>query len=103
MNTGLPQEQFKRILDIFRRYPQVTDVILFGSRAKGNFREGSDIDFALKGENLDHRLLTQVEMDYDALELPWELNLVVYDTIENPDLKEHIDRIGVSRSAVSLG
>ena len=71
-------------------------IVLFGSRAKGNAREGSDIDIALKGTDLDSRLLTQISMDYDTLNFPWKLDVIIYDQIENPDLKDHIDRVGFS-------
>ena len=96
MKTGIPPEHFEKILKIFQKYSQIQEVILFGSRAKGNYREGSDIDFAFKGKNLDSSLLTQIEMDYDNLNLPWKIDLVLYDSIENKDLKDHIDRVGVS-------
>ena len=95
MNAGLSPEHLAQILKIFRKYPQIDEVILFGSRAKGTHREGSDIDIALKGRGLDSRLLTQIDLDYDALYLPWKLDVVIYDRIENQDLKDHVDRVGV--------
>ncbi len=96
MNTGIEPQHFGKILKIFQKYSQIKKVILFGSRAKGNYRTGSDIDVALKGKNLDSRLLTQIGMDYDALDLPWKLDVIIYDRIENTDLKDHIDRVGRS-------
>ncbi|MBI3541539.1 MAG: nucleotidyltransferase domain-containing protein [Deltaproteobacteria bacterium] len=96
MNSGILPEHLKKILGILRAYPQIQEVILFGSRAKGNYREGSDIDLALKGKNLDSRLLTLIGIDYDALYLPWKLDVILYDQIENADLKDHIDRVGVN-------
>ncbi len=95
-NTGIPPQHFQSILNLFKKYPQIHEVILLGSRTKGNFREGSDIDLALKGENLDSRLLTQLEMDYEELNLPWKLDLILYHQIQNEDLKDHIHRVGVT-------
>ena len=95
MNVGIAAGPLEKIRKIFHKYSQVKEVILFGSRAKGTQREGSDIDIALKGDNIDSRLLTQISIDYDTLYLPWKLDLIVYDTIENPDLKDHIDRVGI--------
>lgn len=95
MNTGIPPPQLKKIRQIFQKYPQIKEVVLFGSRAKGNAREGSDIDLAVKGKKIDSRLLTQIGLDYDALYLPWKLDVIAYDTIENAELKEHIDRVGI--------
>ena len=94
-NIGIDAESFRKILNLFKKHPQIKTVVLFGSRAKDNFREGSDIDLALKGKDLDTRLLTEIEMDYEALYLPWKLDLVIYDKIENQELKDHIDRIGI--------
>lgn len=95
MNTGIAPEHLKKIRAIFSQYPNIEKVVLFGSRAKGTYREGSDIDLALKGKNIDSRLLTQIGLDYDALYLPWKLDVIIYDTIENSDLKDHVDRVGV--------
>ena len=96
MNCGIAPEHLEKIRAIFRKYSQIDEVILFGSRAKGTHREGSDIDLALKGRELDSRLLAQIALDYEALYLPWKLDVILYDTIENSDLKEHVDRVGVS-------
>ena len=95
MNTGIESKHLKKIRDIFQKYPQIQKAILFGSRSKGNAREGSDIDVALKGKEIDSRVLTQIGIDYDALYLPWKLDIIAYDTIENPDLRAHIDRVGI--------
>ena len=70
-------------------------MILFGSRAKGNFREGSDIDIALKGEETTHDQRDEILRKYDALFIPWKLDLVVYRSIKEPNLREHIDRVGI--------
>lgn len=96
MNTGIAAEHLARLHAIFIKHPHIIDVILYGSRAKGTHREGSDIDIALKGTTIDARLLAQIDTDYDALYLPWKLDLCAYEQIANVDLKSHIDRVGVS-------
>lgn len=93
--TGIDEVSFNKIINLFSLHPSLTEVVLYGSRAKGNYREGSDIDLALKGRSLNSTLLTRIEWDYDRLLLPWKLDLIVYDDIQNKDLKEHIDRVGV--------
>lgn len=94
-STGIDPDKLQKICSLFSKYPNIQEVLLFGSRAKGNYRNGSDIDLALKGGDLTSRLLTQIELDYDALYFPWKINLVVYSTISNQALKEHIDRVGI--------
>ncbi len=92
---GIPPEHCGRIFDLFQEVPGGTELILFGSRAKGNFREGSDIDLALKGPNLTHEYRSQLLCKYEDLYLPWKLDVVLYHSIETPALKEHIDRCGI--------
>lgn len=92
---GIDPDKLQKICSLFTKYPAIDEVLLFGSRAKGNYREGSDIDLALKGTDLNSTFLTQIELDYDTLYFPWKINLVVYNTISNKALKEHIDRVGI--------
>ena len=80
---------------IFAEYPAIDKVILYGSRAKGNYREGSDIDLTIVGQNLDLNLLTKIENKLDDLLLPYNIDLSILHKIENPDLIEHIERVGI--------
>ncbi|NLJ78852.1 MAG: nucleotidyltransferase domain-containing protein, partial [Tissierellia bacterium] len=66
-----------------------------GSRAKGNYRNGSDIDLALLGKDLDLQYINRIHLDIDELYLPYKLDLVIYSRIENNDLIDHIDRVGI--------
>jgi predicted nucleotidyltransferase len=96
MIGGIADEHWQKILSVFRKHPSITEVILYGSRAKGNFRNGSDIDIAIKGDCIEDRQLTQISMDYEDLYLPWKMDVTVYATLSNPDLKNHIDRVGIA-------
>lgn len=91
---GIKEPFSSQILNLFRGLPANVEVILFGSRAKGNFREGSDIDLALKGKGLTQAICTELHSHYENLYLPWKLDLVIYETLQEPALKEHIDRVG---------
>ncbi|MBI4238686.1 MAG: nucleotidyltransferase domain-containing protein [Deltaproteobacteria bacterium] len=103
MIGGIADEHWQRIVAVFRKHPNITDVILYGSRAKGNFREGSDIDLAVKGTNIQSEQLTQIDMDYEDLYLPWQFDVRLYDTIRNEALKAHIDHVGISLLALPCG
>lgn len=83
------------ILRIFKSLFPGTQVVLFGSRAKGVFREGSDIDLVVKGRCFTSKEKEQIMSAYEELFLPWKLDLVLYDSIQEPALKHHIDRVGV--------
>ena len=67
---------------------------MYGSRAKGNYTAGSDIDITLKGEELDLEQLNKINIDLDDLLLPYTFDLSILHQIANPDLIEHIERVG---------
>jgi len=94
MKYGLEENTISKIHEVFARYPQIEQVIIFGSRAKGNFKSGSDVDLALKGRHLNLKTINQISNDIDDLLLPYMFDLIAYSSINNPELLEHIERIG---------
>lgn len=95
MPYGLSQEDLDAIVKVIASEPKITQAILFGSRAKGNFRSGSDIDIALKGKNLGLAELNCLYAALDELPLIYKFDLVIFDRITEPALVEHIERVGV--------
>jgi len=91
---GLQSHTIQAICDIFQRYTGVEKAILYGSRAKGNYRTGSDIDLTLDGSQLDLSLLHKIENDLDDLLLPYKIDLSLLKHIKNPELLDHIQRVG---------
>lgn len=94
MEFGLDELDVDAICRVLYNYPQISRAIIYGSRAKGNFCEASDIDLTLEGQNLDLSLLFQIENELDDLLLPWKIDLSILKKIENPELVEHIERVG---------
>lgn len=94
MKYGLEHSDIKKIQAVFASFPEVEEVILFGSRAKGNYKPTSDIDLTLKGEKINLAVLHQIENDLDDLLLPYKIDLSIFEQIDNPDLIEHINRVG---------
>lgn len=95
MDCGLTPTELHSIRNIFAQYPQIQRVLLYGSRAKGNYKPASDIDLALIGDDLHLSDLTSLAFALDDLLLPYKFDLTLYARIPNPDLREHIDRVGV--------
>jgi predicted nucleotidyltransferase len=95
MPFGLPDEAIDAICSVFRNHPQIQMAVLYGSRAKGTYKNGSDIDLTLKGDQIDQRTRNRIDDELDDLLLPWMFDLSIYSNIENPDLIAHIDRIGI--------
>lgn len=91
---GLSSETVKRITGIFAGYKEIEEVVLYGSRAKGNYKPGSDVDFTLKGKRLNLKLLNKINSDLDDLLLPYSFDLCIYSYISNNDLIEHIRHVG---------
>jgi len=94
-NTGLKPETVRKIQDVFARFPEVEKAVLYGSRAKGNYSNGSDIDLTLEGNQLDLTILNKIDTEIDDLLLPYKIDLSIYHKIENEDLKNHIKRVGM--------
>lgn len=90
---GLNPDQRALICGVLSKYPCVREAILYGSRATGRFRQGSDIDLSLKGD-IDSRILNTINVDLDDLMLPYIIDLSVWQDIDNDALKAHIERVG---------
>jgi predicted nucleotidyltransferase len=97
MSFGLPEPTIHKIFEVLSHYAQVDKAILYGSRAKGNFKNGSDIDLTLIGsEELTQTMLYKILDDLDDLLLQYTIDLSIYDDIGDPDVIEHIQRVGVT-------
>lgn len=94
-NYGLPQTATEAIKNVFKQYPSIKQVILYGSRAKGNYRVSSDIDLCIIDQSLKLTKLLEIENKIDDLLLPWKIDLSLKHTIDNQDLLEHIQRVGI--------
>ena len=92
---GLDTEDIEAIKKVFSKYSEIENAVLYGSRAKGNNRNDSDIDLTLKGEQITLSQLFEIETELDDLLLPYKIDLSIYHKIENPDFIEHIDRVGI--------
>ncbi len=96
MNHGLSDATVAKILGVFTRFHAVERAVLYGSRARGNFKPGSDIDLTLFGEALTSDICWQIESELDDLLLPYTIDLSVFDELTNAELREHIEREGVT-------
>lgn len=96
MMYGLSDETVLKIQNVFAEFPQVLKAVLYGSRAKGNYKTGSDIDLTLFGTELNLQVQQKIEHRIDDLLLPYSVDLSVYNDISNEDLKEHINRVGIT-------
>ena len=96
--SGLSKKTIEKIRGCIKKNLKVQKVVLYGSRAKGNYRRGSDVDLCFFGDDLDTHDLLKISDELDELLLPYTFDLSIYSKIENPEFKEHIDRVGVEFS-----
>ena len=94
LKYGLSEKVISSLKIVFLRHPQIQKVILYGSRAKGNFKPGSDIDLTLVAPQIDLTELLKIENEIEDLLLPYKVDLSLFHQIENKDLIEHIQRVG---------
>ena len=94
MKFGLSDTVINELQGVFRRYTNIEKVLIFGSRSKGNFREGSDIDLAVIGKGIDYNLLLSVLCEIDDLELLYSVDLIDYNKKKGTPIGDHIDRVG---------
>ncbi len=97
MKYGLPDAAIQKICTVLGRYPQVKRAILYGSRAKGSHKNGSDIDLTLRGgADLILPVLYKIVDELDDLLLPYTIDLSIFNDIGDPDVIAHIQRVGVT-------
>ena len=95
MKYGLPETAVAKLCAVFAGFPAVEKAVLYGSRAKGNFKTGSDIDLTLYGEAVTSDLCSEVASALDDLLLPYTIDLSVFEELNHAKLREHIERVGV--------
>jgi|TARA_R110001583_G_scaffold73737_1_gene205021 predicted nucleotidyltransferase len=91
---GLSDINISKINSVFARFPSLNKVVIYGSRAKGNYKVGSDIDLMLFGDNFTHKDLLHISFELDELLTPYQFDLSIYSQVESNDLLEHVNRIG---------
>ena len=95
MKYGLKKETLKAINQAIAQVVTIDKVVLYGSRAKGNYRNGSDIDITLMGKELTLANSIYPLMDeLEELYLPYTFDISIFDHIDNENLVEHINRVG---------
>ena len=93
---GLSENDLTLIARAAKQFPEIQQVILFGSRAKGTHKPGSDVDLAIKGKRLAYESAIRLaSLLNEETPMPYFFDVVNCDTIAEPQLIEHIDRVGV--------
>lgn len=95
MKYGLTDTEIDKLSHLFAQYKEIKKVLLYGSRAKGNYKPFSDVDLTLVGDKLTHSDLNRIAWAIDDLLLPYQFDISLFHKLTNPDLIEHIQRKGI--------
>lgn len=96
MLLGLTENIITKIKQVLASFPVIEEAIVYGSRAKGNYKAGSDIDITLKSAHLTHSTLNKIMLQLEDLLLPYTFDISIYNDIDSPNLIDHIKRVGIS-------
>jgi uncharacterized protein len=91
---GLTEQTIEKIQSVLNQFVQLDRAVIYGSRAKGKFRNGSDIDLTLYGDQLNHSDLREIENRIDDLMLAYSFDISLFKHISNLELLGHIERVG---------
>lgn len=92
---GLPSDTLDSIRKVFQSFTELEEAVLYGSRAMGNYKNGSDIDITFKGKELDLHFLNRISLGLDDLMLPYTFDISIYRHIDSEELLDHIRRRGI--------
>ncbi len=94
-NFGLTERDMKTITGILNKFTEVDVVNIFGSRAKGTFKEGSDIDLVIMNKSVSEKTLKKIQLEFEDSSLPYTVDLVCFDKLHQQEFIDHINRISI--------
>ena len=90
---GIYPKSYQVLQKIFSLHSNVLEVKIYGSRAKGNYREGSDIDLVIMND-IDFNELSIIIDEIEESIIPYLIDISIYNMLNSENLKEHINRVG---------
>jgi predicted nucleotidyltransferase len=92
---GLSARSLETVKKLLSKYPGIRSAVLYGSRARGSYKNGSDIDLSLHTDDtFTHADLLRLTGDFDDSDLPYMVDVSDYRKLQNENLREHIRRVG---------
>ncbi|WP_372997461.1 nucleotidyltransferase domain-containing protein [Lutispora sp.] len=96
MSTGLSELDIEYIVGVIAKFREIKKAVVFGSRAKGNYKAGSDVDIAIYGDDITFDTISSLHsLLEDESPLPYFFDIVDYTHLDHNELREHIDRVGI--------
>ncbi|MGL5086334.1 MAG: nucleotidyltransferase domain-containing protein [Clostridium sp.] len=93
---GLLDRDIEYIKKALKKFEEIEQAVIFGSRAMGNYKKGADIDIAIIGKDVTKKTIFELD-DYlnEEYPLPYFFDILKYESISNEKLKKHIDTKGL--------
>lgn len=92
---GISNEVVNDICSVFKRHTNIEKALIFGSRAKGNYSDGSDIDLAIIGDSISFNQLMDINIQIEDLQLLYKVDVVDYNKKKGTPIGDHIERVGL--------
>ncbi len=92
---GLSTDTLRNLRGVLAQDPHIEKTLMYGSRAKGNYKTGSDIDITLIGKGLT--LTDTIYPLRDRLRklyLPYKFDISIFNQLDEGDVIEHVLRVG---------
>ena len=90
---GLSDRTIRELLQYFKTKPFIEKVCIYGSRAKGTYHIGSDIDFAIWTD--EHDGFRHISSELDNLPTPYKFDVIDYKLLAHEGMKNSIDTDGI--------
>lgn len=97
--TGLSLQDTEKLNSVFSKHEEIKSALIYGSRAMKTYKPGSDIDLTIilnKGYKPTLSLYSQIADELDKLNLIYLVDLSFFEEIQNQDLIDHIQRVGIT-------
>ena len=92
---GLTGRDMKTLFNIFEKYPVVKKIFIYGSRATGNYKQGSDIDLAIMNACKEELFICKMKCEIEESSIPFAVDIANYNAIKHCELKDHIDGLAL--------
>lgn len=84
---GLLEKDMDYILKALKQFDEIDRAILYGSRAMGNYKKGSDVDIAIQGEKVTEKTIFELDdLLNEVYPLPYFFDIVHFEKLTNQNL-----------------
>ena len=91
---GLTDKSYKELLEILASIPEIEEVLIYGSRARGDYWRASDVDLSIKGKDIVRRTLALLNDKLYESHIPQIFDTHIYSDIKSQTFKDNVDQDG---------